>query len=154
MLNKILIYDGDCAYCQGFVSLLNRFDSRHKVTAIKYDDKLAQQLLIAQFGTLFGFSMYLFEVESVSWGKEAAKRIVESLSFPKWLSSIAFRIYPKLVNLVSKLSGRSRKVCGPECFASKRATDDRMWVDITSECYDVMQKICSSLDVENGVMPG
>ena len=139
--NSVLIYDGDCAYCQGFVNLLKKFRGKHNIITIQYNDKRAQKLLIAQFGTLFGFSMYFIEAERVSWGKEAAKRIVSSLSLPRWLSSIAFTTYPSLVNVVSKLTGRSRKVCGPECFGAAEASEEKMWVGTSEETQKLLFEI-------------
>jgi len=81
---------------------------------LPYESAQAQELLRAQFGENFGFAMFLFEEESVSWGSEAAKRVVQALSLPG--ASLAVWLYPKVVQVVSWLTRRQRRVCGPECF--------------------------------------
>ncbi len=114
---KLLIYDGDCAYCRAFVSLLGRLDRRGRFSVMDYDSPQAQALLNSQFGEGYGFSMYLFEFDErrVSWGAEAARRVVESLRMPRLLAQLTFRTYPALVQVVSRLTRRRRSVCGPEC---------------------------------------
>lgn len=116
MSEKLLIYDGECAYCRGFAGLVRFLDRRKEITAIPFDAAESQALLRAQFGDEYGFAMYLFESERVSWGAEAARRIVESLSLPRWMARLAFRVYPSLVKLVSKLTRRTRPICGPGCI--------------------------------------
>jgi len=114
---KLLIYDGGCAYCRAFTSVLKRLDRRRLFKMWDYDSSPAGRILRAQFGENYGFSMYLFEfdAEEVSWGAEAARCIVETLSLPRWTAKLAFYIYPSLVRLISILMRRTRSVCGPEC---------------------------------------
>jgi len=114
---KLLIYDGHCAYCRAFVSVLKRLDRRRLFKMWEYDSPPAGKILRAQFGENYGFAMYLFEfdAEEVSWGAEAARRIVETLSLPRWTAKSVFSLYPKLVKLVSALTRRTQPVCGPEC---------------------------------------
>lgn len=81
---------------------------------LPYESATAQELLRAQFGENFGFSMFLFEEDSVSWGREAAQRIVHALRLPG--ARLAFWLYPAIVSGVSRLTRRERAVCGPECF--------------------------------------
>ncbi len=112
----IVIYDNQCAYCRGFVQILKKLDKHKKFFVLPYEDQSAQTLLQAQFGRAFGFSMYLFEKNQVSWGREAAKRITAALSLPKALAELVFATYPAIVKFVSKLTGRTRAVCGPACL--------------------------------------
>lgn len=113
MATKLLIYDGQCAYCRGFVRLIRWLDFQSKVRVLPFEDHEAQAILRAQFGDSFGFAMFLFEEERVSWGQEAAKRIVQTLSLPG--ARLAFWLYPSCVRLVSWLTRRKQTVCGPEC---------------------------------------
>jgi predicted DCC family thiol-disulfide oxidoreductase YuxK len=114
---KLLIYDGDCAYCRAFVSLLRRLDRHRRFSVMDYNSPQAQALLNSQFAEGYGFSMYLFEFDErqVSWGAEAARRVMESLRMPHLLAQLAFHTYPALVRIVSRLTRRKRSVCGPEC---------------------------------------
>ncbi len=118
MANKLLIYDGQCAYCRGFVRLVRRLDFQEKFSTLPFESAEAQAILRAQFGDSFGFAMFLFEDESVSWGQEAAKRIVQTLSLPG--ARLAFWLYPLLVRLVSWLTRRQQTVCGPQCAGDRR----------------------------------
>jgi len=115
MAIKVLIYDGQCAYCRGFVRLVRALDFRKRFFVLPYEREPAQALLRAQFGESFGFAMFLFEAESVSWGREAAKRVVQALSLPG--ASVAFWLYPTIVKFISRVTRRERTVCGPECFS-------------------------------------
>jgi predicted DCC family thiol-disulfide oxidoreductase YuxK len=115
MTDKLLIYDGACAYCRGFVRLVRFLDRRKRIVALPFESPEAQALLHTQFGDNYGFAMYLFESDQVSCGAEAAQRIVESIALPRWIGWLIFWLYPSLVKLVSKLSHRRRSVCGPEC---------------------------------------
>lgn len=110
---KLIVYDGTCAYCRGFARLVRLLDRRKRFAVLPYESARAHELLRAQFGEDFGFAMFLFEEESVSWGAEAAKSIVRALALPG--ASVAFWLYPKIVQLVSWLTRRQRRVCGPEC---------------------------------------
>lgn len=114
---KLLIYDGGCAYCRAFAGVLRRLDRHRRFVSWEYDSPQAGKILRAQFGEQYGFAMYLFEFdkEEVSWGAQAARRIVGTLSLPHWAAKLAFYLYPTLVKLVSILTRRRRPVCGPEC---------------------------------------
>lgn len=133
MSRKILIYDHGCTYCKAFVRLLHRFDRQDSIRTIGYDAPAAQALLKAQFGTHFGFSMYFFEQERVSWGREAAENVSRSLSMPRFLSRSIFHLYPTLVSLVSKLTRRQRQVCGPECFGAANVGSEKMNASLTED---------------------
>jgi predicted DCC family thiol-disulfide oxidoreductase YuxK len=128
MTEKLLIYDGGCTYCRAFVTLLKRLDRHGRFETLHYDSSQAQAILDAQFGEKYGFAMYLFELDShkVSWGAEAAKRVVNSLGMSKWLARIVFRAYPALVGLVSLLTRRARKVCGPKCAVSTAQRESQL----------------------------
>lgn len=112
-MKLLLIYDGTCAYCRSFARLVRALDLRKRFVLLPFESDDAQRLLRAQFGESFGFAMFLFDAESVSWGSEAAKRIVQALSLPG--ASLAFWLYPKIVQVVSLLTRRQRSVCGPAC---------------------------------------
>ena len=115
MATKLLIYDSECAYCRGFVQLIQLLDRSKRICALSFDAPDSQVLLRTQFEDKYGFAMYLFEKDQVSWGQEAARRVIESLSLPRWMARLAFYAYPSLVKLVSWLARRQRRVCGPEC---------------------------------------
>jgi len=116
MAEKLLIYDGECGYCRGFVRLVRLLDVRNEIWVIPFDAPESQALLSSQFGSQYGFAMYLFERYEASWGQEAARRIIEGISLPRWMAKLAFYIYPTLVRLISKLTRRTRSVCGPDCI--------------------------------------
>ncbi len=80
---------------------------------LPYESALAQELLRAQFGEDFGFAMFLFEEDSVSWGRQAAQRVIQKLALPG--ARLAFWLYPAIVAVVSRLTRRQRAVCGPAC---------------------------------------
>lgn len=113
-----MIYDGECSYCRGFARLVRALDVRKRFALLPFESEDAQRLLRAQFGENFGFAMFLFEEDSVSWGSEAAKRIVQVLSLPG--ASLVFWLYPKVVQVVSWLTRRQRRVCGPECMQQQK----------------------------------
>jgi len=117
---KLLIYDGECAYCRAFVAVLQRLDRQRRFRALAFDAQQARALLQAQFGERYGFAMYLFELNAgeVSWGREAARRVVRGLGLPHPIARLAFWLYPAVVRLVSWLTRRRRRVCGPECLGS------------------------------------
>lgn len=141
---KIIIYDSGCAYCRGFVRLLSRLDRKKQFIAIPYDEKRAQELLQKQFGKKFGFSMYLFDQQQVCWGREAASKMVSSLSLPRWLAKIAFYVYPTLVRVVSKLTRRTRHVCGPECLEKAMKGKVPLCVETRPPTRDEMMRLASS----------
>jgi predicted DCC family thiol-disulfide oxidoreductase YuxK len=140
---KIIIYDSDCAYCRGFVRLLSRLDKSKQFMVIPYDEKRAQELLQKQFGKRFGFSMYLFDQQQVCWGREAASKMVSTLSLPRWLAKIAFYIYPTLVRVVSKLTGRTRHVCGPECLEKAMKGRQPLCVETNLVTRDEMSRLAN-----------
>jgi predicted DCC family thiol-disulfide oxidoreductase YuxK len=119
MATKLLIYDDECAYCRGFARLARALDFSKKFALLPFESEPAQRLLRAQFGADFGFAMFLFEEDSVSWGRTAAQRIVQSLRLPG--ARLAFWLYPTIVSIVSRLTRRHRKVCGPGCAADGAA---------------------------------
>ncbi len=110
---KLLMYDSHCAYCRGFARVVRLLDVRKRFIVLPLESDPAQVLLRAQFGENFGFAMFLFEAESVSWGSEAAQRIIQALALPG--ASLAFWLYPAIVKCVSRVTRRERTVCGPEC---------------------------------------
>jgi predicted DCC family thiol-disulfide oxidoreductase YuxK len=117
MATKVLIYDGQCAYCRGFARLARTLDFSQKFALLPFESEPAQRLLRAQFGADFGFAMFLFEEDSVSWGRAAAQRIVQNLQLPG--ARLAFWLYPTIVSIVSRLTRRHR--CGPGCAADSSA---------------------------------
>lgn len=121
----LLIYDGDCAYCRAFARLLCALDRRGQFRQLPFDAPDAQALLRAQFGVDSGFAMYLTEADRIHWGARAAERVMARLSAPTWISRLAFRSYPTLVSIVSRLSRRRRTVCGPACAAGASNDGDR-----------------------------
>ncbi len=132
----VLLYDGNCAYCRAFASMLRRLDRAGRVRTVEFASPQAQALLRAQFGAHYGFAMYLFELErgveggegeggQVSWGREAARRVVQTLGLPRPIARLAFWAYPAVVRLVSLLTRRTQRVCGPECAGSSNTSGKR-----------------------------
>jgi len=113
---KLLIYDDQCFYCRKFKEIITRLSRTQDFVFLPFDDEKVQKVLQAQFGSSPGFTMYFFDQArgEVSWGRDAAKRVLEALSLPRWLASFAFWIYPSLVRFVSILTRRKRTVCAPE----------------------------------------
>lgn len=136
MAAKILIYDGQCAYCRGFARLVRLLDLRKRFIVLPFESTHAQSLLHAQFGENFGFAMFLFEADSISWGSEAAQRIVQTLSLPG--ASVAFRLYPALVKWVSRVTRRERTVCGPECADANNAQIVPLKAQVKQELHKLL----------------
>lgn len=113
--SALLIYDGECAYCRGFARLLRLLDRKGRLLQLPFEADEAQKLLRAQFDADIGFAMYLAEPVRIHWGARAAERATARLSAPAWIGRLAFRSYPTLVSIVSRLTRRERTVCGPGC---------------------------------------
>lgn len=145
MESKLIIYDGSCAYCRGFIQLVRVLDRKGVISSLPFDDPRVHELLRAQFEDRYGFAMYLFERDEarVSWGARAAQRIVESISLPRGLGRLAFRLYPSLVGLVSRLAHRTRKVCGPGCVGGGDATlvRERSSAELCEETLQRMREL-------------
>lgn len=137
----LLIYDGTCSYCRAFVGILKKLDRRGRFRTMEFDSPEAQALLQAQFGERFGFAMYLFELDAgeVSWGREAARRVVRGLGLSSALARLAFWLYPAVVKIVSKLTRRTRRVCGPECAGSPRRGKHPQAVPLSKEARSLLQ---------------
>jgi len=109
----ILIYDGVCSYCRRFAQAARWLNRRGSLQILPFQGKDAQALLQAQFGAQTGFTMYLFKRGEVHWAQAAARETVTHLSLPRWLGWLAFRVYPAVVSMVSRLTGRRQAVCMP-----------------------------------------
>jgi hypothetical protein len=116
-------------------------DRRPQIAVIPFDDPESQALLRAQFGESYGFAMYLFEREEVSWGAEAARRIVASIALPRWMSKLAFSIYPSMVKLVSMLTRRTRTVCGPDCLEQENVSPKQQFAKIQNGTLRQLQAL-------------
>lgn len=141
MASQLVIYDGDCAYCRGFVQLIRILDRKRRISALCFDAPAAQALLRAQFGENYGFAMYLFEACEVSWSREAARRIVENISLPRWMVWMTFHVYPSLVRLVTKLTRRRRRVCGPDCIEQANLSLRKQFAKIQNGALRQLQSI-------------
>lgn len=140
--HALLIYDGDCTYCRGFARLLYRLDRRCQFDARPLSDADAHELLSAQFGAQTGFAMYLVEPDRVHWGANAAERVPALMAWPRWMSRLAFRIYPTLVRIVSWLSRRERTACSPGCaMGASNVGHDRGSVELSQEARDVFRRL-------------
>ena len=138
----LLAYDGDCAYCRGFARLLGRLDRRRRIEARPLADPDVDALLAAQFGAQTGFAMFLVEAERVHWGANAAERVPALLAWPRWISRLAFRVYPMLVRIVSRLTRRERTVCGPGCAIDGPAAErDHGTVKLADEAREVFNSL-------------
>lgn len=144
MADAVLIYDGQCGYCRGFARLVRLLDFRKRFILLPFESEHAQSLLRAQFGKDFGFAMFLFGGDTVSWGQEAAQRIMLRLGLPG--ARLAFWLYPQIVWLVSWLTRRGRTVCGPECAEYKnRDTKNTQIVPLKSHVKPELHKLLLSL---------
>lgn len=110
---SLLVYDGHCATCARFARMAQRLDRNHQLRLLPYADGAAQQLLRDQFGPQIGFTMYLFDGQTVYWARSAARQVVRLLGLPAPLAWLAFALYPALVRAVSWLGGRRQAVCMP-----------------------------------------
>ena len=137
----LLIYDGDCAYCRGFARLLNALDRGGRFAQLAFDAPDAQALLRSQFGADIGFAMYLVEPDRIHWGARAAERVTALLSAPAWIGRLAFRSYPTLVSIVSRLTRRERAVCGPGCAAGRSSGGDHGSVDLSVDARAVFRAV-------------
>ena len=144
MTPMLLIFDAECGYCRGFVRAVRRLDSRKQFYIIPYEAQEAQALLRTQFGDKYGFTLYLFERQEVSWGQEAARRIIESISLPRWMARLAFYLYPALVGLVSRLTRRMRPVCDPDCMELINSFPRQQLTKIENSAARELQRILSS----------
>lgn len=147
MAKEVLIYDGECSYCRGFARLVRLLDRRKQISMAPFDASESQGLLRAQFGDNYGFSMYLFEAEEVSWGREAARRIIESVSLPRWMARLAFYVYPSCVRLMSKVTGRTRTVCGPDCAGRSSHLQKRQFLKIHESALQELQRVLKSVAI-------
>ncbi len=113
---KKLVYDSGCPYCTGIAKLAS---SLSDIEIQSYQSDEARELLDETFEDP-GFTLYLFEEDTVYWGSEAAERISEHLGIPGVLRPAVVGTYPHLVKLFSILSGRSgvrQPVCDNErCY--------------------------------------
>lgn len=145
MPETLLIYDGDCRYCRAFARLLGNLDRQDRFVQRPFDAPDAQALLHAQFGEAIGFAMYLVEADRVSWGARAAERVVETLGGPRSLKRplkwLAFRLYPWLLGIVSRLSGREREVCGPACAVPTSGPTDAGRVPLVEAAAGDLRRI-------------
>jgi len=115
-----LIYDNDCPYCKA-VSLAAAVVSN--IQALPYESEKAQEMLESAFEDP-GFTLYLFEEESVYWGREAARRTLERTSLPKNLFLPFIRFYPQFVRTFSVLSGRNG-VREPVCTSERCLSNEK-----------------------------
>mgnify|MGYP006277470523 CR=1 FL=1 len=151
--SALLIYDGDCAYCRGFARLLAMLDRRGRIRALPFDTEDARSLLRAQFGEGTGFAMYLVEPAKIHWGARAAERVTALLAAPAWITRLAFRSYPALVAIVSRLGRRGRAVCGPGCAAGASTPADHGTAPLTDEARHSLQPLLKHLPAEGSVQP-
>ncbi|MFB6285838.1 MAG: DCC1-like thiol-disulfide oxidoreductase family protein [Candidatus Bipolaricaulia bacterium] len=148
MPDTLLIYDGDCRYCRTFVRLLAGLDRQDRFVQRPFDAPDAQAVLRAQFGDAIGFAMYLVEADRVSWGARAAERVVEKLGGPRPLKrplkGLALRLYPWLLGIVSRLSGREREVCGPACAVPSSGPTDAGRVPLVERAAVELRRVVNA----------
>lgn len=129
----LLIYDGECGYCRRFAKTAQWLDRRHHLQLLTYQSEQAQKVLNAQFGDNTGFTLYLFNNEEVFWAQSAARETLRRLGLPRWVQWLGFRIYPKVVDVVTKLTGRQQAVCMPNEGRCVRAQTGEGNMALTSE---------------------
>ncbi len=107
MTHAILIYDSKCSFCRAFKETVTKLDKSKKILFWSYYSPKSKELLKAQFGKEYGFSLYLFEKSNVSIGGEAVKACFRAIGKPAFQMH---SLYPLVVRLVSLATGRKRKV--------------------------------------------
>ncbi|MDY6771352.1 MAG: hypothetical protein SV186_05375 [Candidatus Nanohaloarchaea archaeon] len=109
MDEAVLVYDGTCGYC----STVAKIAAIGGIRTLPYESKEAQQLLDVFDDK--GFTLYLFDGETVHWGSKAAEAVASHLHMPGILVRSVGKLYPYLLALVSFLTRRGREVSGPSC---------------------------------------
>ena len=88
----IVIFDGYCSLCNGFVSFLLRIDKKEKLIFVANHSKLAQDILKGQFNqsqtVVFSSNHQLYQQS------DAVFNILRLMSFP-WKLLICFQLLPK-----------------------------------------------------------
>ncbi len=117
---KKLVYDSGCPYCTGIAKLAS---SLSDIDILPYQSDEARKLLEESFEDP-GFTLYLFEDDTVYWGSSAAERTSEHLGIPGFLRPAVVSTYPYLVRVFSVLSRRSgvrQPVCDNDrCYHNSR----------------------------------
>jgi len=129
----VLIYDGECSYCRRFAKTARWLDRGHQLDLLTYQSSPAQTILKAQFGNDAGFTMYLFNQTEVFWAQSAAREATRLLGLPRWIQWLGFRMYPKVVEVVTRLTGRQETVCMPNQGRCVRAQTDEGTMRLTPE---------------------
>ncbi len=106
-----VIYDGNCPFCRLAANTASKFLGLER---LEFDSGDAQRLLEREFDDP-GFTLYLFEEDTVYFGGEASRRIAERLGLPGFLAEYVSEHYLQLAGLLSVLTGRRRSVELPSC---------------------------------------
>ncbi len=134
----LLIYDGECSYCRRFAKTARWLDRGRRLELLPYQSPQAQDILTAQFGSDAGFTMYLFDQQHVFWAQSAAREATRLLGLPRLLQWLGFHLYPKVVEVVSKLTGRQQAVCMPNQGRCVRAQVGEGTMQLTPEANQAL----------------
>lgn len=107
MESKILIFDGECPYCNLASETVQSIND--EVMVIDWQDDVVQEFLELQFDTT-PFSMVFADLEDseVTVGDAAAGRVADNSKVTKPMSSLVLDNYDKISSVVSFLSQRDR----------------------------------------------
>jgi predicted DCC family thiol-disulfide oxidoreductase YuxK len=111
VMDEIVVYDGDCPFCRLAATTASLLLGLEK---LDFDSSDAQRLLEDEFEDP-GFTLYLFEEDTVYFGGEASRRVAERVGLPQFLAELVSRHYLQLAGLLSVLTGRRRSVELPSC---------------------------------------
>lgn len=110
-MGDIVVYDGNCPFCRLAATSASLLLDLEK---LDFDSSDAQRLLENEFEDP-GFTLYLFEEDTVYFGGEASRRVAERVGLPQFLAELVSRHYLQLAGLLSVLTGRRRSVELPSC---------------------------------------
>lgn len=106
-----MVYDGDCSFCRLAATTASLLLGLEK---LDFGSSDAQKLLEDEFEDP-GFTLYLFEDDTVYFGGEASRRVAERAKLPRFLAEFVSRHYLQLAGLLSILTRRRRSVERPSC---------------------------------------
>lgn len=109
-MKAIAIYDDKCRVCTAFGSF------GKGVVPLGHSTRQARELMTAQFGKSYGFSIMLFTPDKVSWGSEATAEITRkgySAFVGKTLRKAIHLTYPLIVSLLTVILRRKKKPGAP-----------------------------------------
>ncbi len=110
----LLVYDGICVLCSGFVHFVLRADKKYKIRLVAVQSPLGQAIYTHYNLELEGYKTNLFLFEGTPYTKlNAFLKTMSTLGFPWSLASIAYIIPEPVRNWIYDRIARNRyKVFG------------------------------------------